>query len=92
MDREQAKSFYESNKRPQLSFTSYYKYCFDFVGENQVMKVFAQFGGDHNDIYRFGVDTEPIILPATLEESEKDYGYIVITNKASGEEYRYIQD
>jgi len=48
--------FIEKYGEEEIKFSSYYKYSFTFKNE----KLAVGYGGDHDDIYRLEVNTEPI--------------------------------
>jgi hypothetical protein len=51
-------------KDVHLTFEHYYKYMFTFIGHETLSeryKIIAQYGGNHDDIYKFEVDIhEPL--------------------------------
>jgi hypothetical protein len=51
-------------KDVHLTFDHYYKYMFTFIGRvtlSERYKIVAQYGGNHDDIYKFDVDIhEPL--------------------------------
>jgi hypothetical protein len=54
----------ENFKDVQMTFEHYYKYTFTFIGylsrkvvNGTEYKIVARYGGDHDDVYRFEVDT-----------------------------------
>jgi hypothetical protein len=63
------KDFIEKYGDEKVRFASYYKYGFAFRGVDND-KLLVQYGGDHDDIYRFGVNTYPL----TVRELEPNFG------------------
>jgi hypothetical protein len=59
MIEEEARALYAANPDLMVRFVHYYKYVFDFAGENDLIKVEGQVGGDANDIYREDITGEP---------------------------------
>jgi hypothetical protein len=71
----------EHFKDVHMTFTHYYKYMFTFTGYKERFlvsgkdyKIIAQYGGNHDDIYRFSVD---INKPEKFRSLES-YSYIEI--------------
>lgn len=66
-------------KEVHLTFEYYYKYMFTFIGHvtlSNRYKIIAQYGGNHDDIYKFEVDIhEPLSFGKTGLES---FSYVEI--------------
>ena len=87
MNKEQAQQFYDSSPKPELQFSRYYKYTFDFVGENDAKKLSVSYGGNSDDIYRFNVDREAVKAPENFDGLINEYYSVTITNKETGEKF-----
>lgn len=88
MTKEQAKELYDANAQElMLKFTSYWKYDFNFSGENDAIAVGVTLGGNSDDIYRHDVSCEPFKAPASFDELMRDYYQVTITDKATGEKF-----
>lgn len=74
-----------------IRFERYYKYAFEFFGETEAISVHLTARGHHR-IYRYSVDRTLQQVPATLEELEKNFEVIRLTNKATGAVYEWIDD
>lgn len=69
--------FMEQYGEAKVTFTSYYKYSFSFVGEFEGKKISIVVGGTTDDIYRFAVEAneeyqvkEFCVTFATVKEGE----------------------
>lgn len=88
MNKEKAEQLYnENNSEIKLSFDNYYKYSFNYSGQNKNIEVNVSYGGDSDYIYRYEVDRESISSPKTFNELMNDYYYVKITDRATGEEF-----
>ncbi|MFA5151479.1 MAG: hypothetical protein WC554_02850 [Clostridia bacterium] len=85
---EVAKIYESISEKLTLSFTSYYKYSFSFIGQVGDISVYASYGGDSDDIYKFYVESnKPEPAPKTLKELFEEYFYICITDTDKNIEY-----
>lgn len=51
----------EKFKDVKVTFDSYYKFTFTFIGQSEDgYKIACLFGGDSDDIYRYDVNTDPV--------------------------------
>jgi len=79
-----------NNNGLNLEFISYYKYTFDYRGENDKIIIFVKYGSDVSDIYKHEVNCQPFEAPETFYELIKSYCYISITEKET--EKKFIKD
>jgi hypothetical protein len=87
----EARKIYEANSENlKLKFYSYYKYTFTFMGDNGIIKVYAKYGGNKDDIYRLEVTCDEINAPKTFEELMNDYYSVkIISEEGVFEDYHY---
>lgn len=61
-DKISKQQFEEIFKKATVTFSSYYKYTFYYVGEYNGYILKASYGRDSSDIYKHNVDTKPVSL------------------------------
>lgn len=87
---EEAQALYDNNSEGlKISFSSYYKYTFNFFGENEVVHLYASYGADSSDIYRFDVTPDPIDAPKTLAEVMNVYYSGSVEDKSTGRSFEW---
>lgn len=90
MEEEEAKKVYEEVAgKLRLSFSSYYKYTFSFVGEVDGVRVNVSYGESADDIYRYEVSNTPIKAPLTFADLLRMY-YCVSIEKSGKMFNRYF--
>jgi len=63
-----ATDFYRKYGDVKVTFSSYYKFMFTFEGKTpQGKKIKFMVGGISDDIYRFEVTTEPVLVRSLVE-------------------------
>ena len=60
------KEFLERYGKTIVQFSGYYKYVFTFRGANGFS---VAIGGDHNDIYRCEVTSQPCLVESLVQEA-----------------------
>ena len=82
----QEKEFVELYGDAKVVFTSYYKYSFSFRGEFNGKQIYANVGGNADDIYRFEVNAEKEVLIKDLEinYAEVREGDVVVSEFVGG--------
>lgn len=79
MNEDEARKFYETySPGLKLQFDNYYKYTFAYQSEHYPIWVYATFGGDRDDIYRYSVDAKPFDAPAAFDDLLHRFEEVVI--------------
>lgn len=86
MTREEAEEMFDYyNGSLSVTFDSYYKFSFTFLGENDDVELFLGYGGNHDDIYRYNVNTKPVETPKNYNDIIKEsWSWIKMTDKRTG--------
>ena len=53
----------------ELSFSSYYKYCFSFIYKNEDLTISGYYGGNDGDIYRYSLNFDTKIKVKDYQDS-----------------------
>lgn len=67
----------EKFKDVKVTFDSYYKFTFEFVGKSEDgFQLECTYGGDSDDIYRYDVNTDPV----SFGDCDQ-WSYVVVKDK-----------
>lgn len=86
------KLFVKEKEDLWVSFSSYYKYRFNFIGATDNISIRLSFGGDSGDIYRSEVDSRPFSLGhiTDLDKLVEEYDQGAIYDKDNNELYSWF--